>query len=224
MYPELIGYTAIHNTQVLTGSAKIGPTLTCQFATYNATQMTIQLVNIDKTNQASYTVAAGANILQKSGTIDAEGSVFYGPMNFQGQTLWVMNVTNPNVPACINVILGGISDNDGLAGPAPVSRFFIDTTEERDQTLTGEAVLMPGEMTTFATLPGKRYEVLITTDSAASSYVIRAPGVDEYAMVVAGTPSLLAARDYKGSSVLVANSGESGTITASIRDTNNVLV
>jgi hypothetical protein len=182
----------VSNSQELKGSATLAPTQYTQFATYASTDMVLQIVNQSKHAEADYTATSSGPPWSEKGTLSARGQQVYGPMNFTGTPVFVMNTTNPNYPADLYVVLGGLDSSliasaEQVAAQAPrdepstITTFSLpggDQLNSTSQALDGEAALRPGQMTEFATLGGAAGRLTVENVSDETlTYRIRNAGI-----------------------------------------------
>ncbi len=100
----------VQNNQNLSDDVNLVPYQCTQFATLNGTDMALTLTNLSPQNLAEWTAASSGSkcVEPGSGQIPPYGQKTFAPCDFHGTPLVVCNVTNPNKPANIRVLLKGV--------------------------------------------------------------------------------------------------------------------
>jgi len=99
----------VQNNQNLSDDVTLVPYQCTQFSTLNGTDMVLSITNLSAQNVAEYSAASSGTGFKESGQIPPSGHKTFAPYDFQGTPLVVCNVTNPNKPANIRVLLKGVT-------------------------------------------------------------------------------------------------------------------
>lgn len=199
----------VANSQVLDGRVVLDPTQGTQLATNNGSTMVLQIVNLSDVSGALITASCtGLPWVLDPTIIEPARQKVYGPWDFRGSVIFVMNNTNPHTPARLLVVLGGL---EGVGEPPPRGAvppsLSVGTPVRSTQRLDGVAALRRGETTEFATLGGVPATITATNASdRPATCSVRSPslGLDVSEPVAASSSvTIVSGLDCRGEPVSV---------------------